>query len=68
MEAKMVALKSGGMKWAPEMSTEEFTDAAEAYEGFCMICGETASGVEPDMHVAIHARIAVNPACTDWKS
>ena len=48
MEAKMVALKSGGMKWVPEMSSEEFMDVAEAYEGFCIICGETASGVEPD--------------------
>ena len=48
MEAKMVALKSGGMKWVPEMSSEDFMEVTEAYEGFCMVCGETASGIEPD--------------------
>jgi hypothetical protein len=48
MEAKMIELKSGRTKWVPMMSSEEFTDATEAYEGFCIICGETASGVEPD--------------------
>jgi hypothetical protein len=46
----MVALKSGGVKWVPIMSLEEFTEATEACEGFCIICGETAAGVEPDAH------------------
>jgi hypothetical protein len=48
MEAKMVALKSGGVKWVQEMSSEEFVEVTESNEGFCMTCGETASGVEPD--------------------
>lgn len=48
MEAKMVALKSGGVKWVPSLSSEEFVEVAEADEGFCVVCGETASGVEPD--------------------
>jgi len=34
MEAKMVALKSGGVKWVPEMSSEEFVEVTEACEGF----------------------------------
>jgi len=43
MDAKMLALKSGGVKWVPIMSSEEFTDGAEAYVGFCDVCGESAS-------------------------
>jgi len=50
MEAKMVVLKSGGVKWVPMMNSEEIMEVTEAYEGFCVVCGETASGVEPDSH------------------
>lgn len=32
------------------MSSEEFMEVTEAYEGFCITYGETASGVEPDAH------------------
>ncbi len=48
MEAKMIELRTGRVKWVPEMSSEEFVEVTEAYEGFCVVCGETASGVEPD--------------------
>ena len=50
MEAKMVAMKSGCVKWVPEMTSEEFVEVTEACEGFCITCGETASGIEPDAH------------------
>lgn len=31
-----------------ELTEEEYIHASEEYEGFCLACGETAYGVEPD--------------------
>lgn len=48
MEAKAVKRKSGEIIQVPAMSEEEYRDSTESYEGWCIYCGETASGVEPD--------------------
>lgn len=32
------------------MSLEQFMAGAEDYEGICLKCGSTQSGVEPDAH------------------
>lgn len=38
--------RSGAKQWKP--SIEYVMVLSENYEGFCLACGETQSGVEPD--------------------
>jgi hypothetical protein len=48
METKTAKQKSGEIVQLPVMSEHEYIDATESYEGFCIYCGETESGIEPD--------------------
>ena len=48
METKTAKRKSGEFVQRPVMTESEYRDATEAYEGFCIYCGETESGIEPD--------------------
>lgn len=43
---KQYKAKNGRMQWMP--SLKEATEADADYEGFCLACGETQEGVEPD--------------------
>lgn len=38
--------KNGAMQWKPSFKWIE--ESSEEYVGFCLACGETQSGVEPD--------------------
>ena len=48
MESKKTTRKSGEIVQLLVMSEREYIDATESHEGFCIYCGETESGIEPD--------------------
>lgn len=43
-----IGKKTGRTLYRPVMTSEEFSQATSEDEGFCVYCGEIASGVEPD--------------------
>lgn len=51
--------KNGAMQWKPSFKWIE--ESSEECEGFCLACGETQSGVEPD------ARQYRCESCGAWK-
>ena len=40
--------KSGNKQWKPAFSWIESVQRNDTYEGFCLACGSTQDGVEPD--------------------
>ena len=40
--------KSGALQWKPSFKWIESVQRRDEYEGFCLACGETQDGVEPD--------------------
>lgn len=40
--------KTGAKQWKPSFKWIESVCREDGYEGFCLACGETQSGVEPD--------------------
>ena len=40
--------KSGAIQWKPSVAWIESVRCNDEYEGFCLACGSTQHGVEPD--------------------
>jgi hypothetical protein len=48
MEAKTVKMKSGNSLFFPVFNEEFENLVHESSTGFCLACGESADGIEPD--------------------
>ena len=48
-KSKEVTTESGGVQYRPDFaSEEEYLELTDDWGGFCVLCGEFTTGVEPD--------------------
>jgi hypothetical protein len=53
MTAEIYTAKNGSKQFRPVLTEAEYRSQSEEYAGFCLGCGETADGVEPDLCRAV---------------